>query len=136
VLTIEQVIERVLALPETKGDARVLLEAFRDGDRSQELAERLRAEFRSGGAFSGRDPPPALLAIGWAAEAAMCEIGGPPFDKTRDLAIRWAEESLAEHERNQRPTERCGPPEMGDGVDDEAEPLWTSDPAAGAAGRC
>ncbi len=134
-LTLEQLLERVLALPEAEGDARGLLEAFRNGDRSQELAERLRVQFRSGGAFSGRNPPPALLAIGWAAAAALNEIGGPSFDSERDAAIRWAAEALVEHERNQMPTVPCGPPDEAD-VEDTDEPLWASDPAAQPAGRC
>ena len=135
-LTLEQLLERVLALPKADGAPRALLEAFRDGDRSQELVERMRAQFRTGGDFSAKNPPPALLALGWAAEAAMCEIGGRRFNKLRDQAIRFAKEALAEHERNQRPTERCAPPEVDAGGTHgrEAEPLWTSDPAGQPAG--
>jgi len=130
---LQQLLERVLALPEIDAPDAALLQAFLGGDRCDALVERMRARHRTGARRNeDRGPvPAAILAVGWAILAALNEIAGDM--SRRDGAMRWALEALGQVEAD-RPTVPCDPPDEAPRHSGDLD--WDADPAGQPGGRC
>lgn len=128
---LQELLERVLALPECDDETAALLRAALAGNRTAELVEKMRERFRTAADATAKPLGPAHLAIGWAVHAALQDLTGETAASAR--SIRWAEDQIDQAD-SERTTIPCGPPDIVDADEDESA-LECWDPAGQPGGR-